>query len=233
MADKAIISTKKLTAIADAIRGKNMSADTYTPDEMAAAISNIGTDDSSKIINSIIDGSITGIFNSEVTSIEKSTFYSRKQLTSANFPLVTRIGETAFYGCSLLTSVNFPLVTEVGNYAFAHCKALTSVNFPLVTKIITHTFWYCDSLTSVNFPLVTYIDYEAFYNCWSLSTVIIGTSELCELSSTSAFGETPIAEGTGYIYVADSLVDQYKAATNWSVFANQIKPISEYKEKEN
>ena len=41
------------------------------------------------------------------------------------------------------------------------------------------------------------------------------------------FYNTAIENGTGYIYVPDSLVDSYKTATNWSTYASQIKPISE------
>ena len=33
-----------------------------------------------------------------------------------------------------------------------------------------------------------------------------------------------------YIYVPDDLVENYKTATNWSVYASQIKPLSEYVE---
>ena len=33
-----------------------------------------------------------------------------------------------------------------------------------------------------------------------------------------------------YFYVPDDLVDDYKAATNWNAYANQIKPLSEYVE---
>ena len=36
-----------------------------------------------------------------------------------------------------------------------------------------------------------------------------------------------IIRGTGYIYVQDNLVEQYKSATNWSTYADQIKPLSE------
>lgn len=41
---------------------------------------------------------------------------------------------------------------------------------------------------------------------------------------------TAIASATGYIYVPQSLVDQYKAATNWATYANQIRAIEDYPE---
>lgn len=39
---------------------------------------------------------------------------------------------------------------------------------------------------------------------------------------------TPIRQGTGYIYVPFTLVEAYKAADNWSTFANQIRAIEDY-----
>lgn len=61
---------------------------------------------------------------------------------------------------------------------------------------------------------------------------ILNTETVCVLVDKIAFNSTPIANGTGYIYVPDALVNDYKKATNWSVYANQIKPLSEYVESE-
>ena len=55
---------------------------------------------------------------------------------------------------------------------------------------------------------------------------------MCVLADKDAFQGTLIASGNGYIYVPDELIEQYKTATNWSVYANQIKPLSEYVESE-
>ena len=55
---------------------------------------------------------------------------------------------------------------------------------------------------------------------------------MCTLANTNAFTNTPIESGTGYIYVLDELVDSYKSATNWSTYAEQIKPISELEASE-
>lgn len=45
--------------------------------------------------------------------------------------------------------------------------------------------------------------------------------------TTLQFNNTKIANDEGYIYVPNYLVDSYKATTNWSNHAAQIKPISE------
>ena len=63
-----------------------------------------------------------------------------------------------------------------------------------------------------------------------LSTLVIKGATVPQLASTSVFDNTPIANGTGSIYVLDALVEQYKVATNWAIYADQIKPLSEYTE---
>lgn len=68
---------------------------------------------------------------------------------------------------------------------------------------------------------------NAFYNCSSLEALIIRGTNVMTNSSTGTFTGSAIAKGTGYIYVPDALVDSYKTATNWSVYADQIKPLSE------
>ena len=67
-------------------------------------------------------------------------------------------------------------------------------------------------------------------NCKNLSALLLANDKVCTLANSNAFTGTPIASGTGYIYVNDDLVDTYKSATNWTVYKNQIKPISEYVE---
>ena len=51
---------------------------------------------------------------------------------------------------------------------------------------------------------------------------------MATLGGKGAFNMSPIASGTGYIYVPAALVDSYKAASNWSTYANQIRAIEDY-----
>lgn len=74
---------------------------------------------------------------------------------------------------------------------------------------------------------ITEIGATAFRECGNLSAIVIHSNIVPTLSNSNAFMLTPIADGTGYIYVLDNLVEDYKAATNWSTYANQIKSINE------
>jgi hypothetical protein len=84
-------------------------------------------------------------------------------------------------------------------------------------------------VTKVELDVCSKIDTLAFYFCGKLETLILRKSDaICTLSATGAFTGTPIASGTGYIYVPLALVDTYKTATNWSTYAAQIRAIEDY-----
>lgn len=99
-------------------------------------------------------------------------------------------------------------VTAIGDYAFANNTALTRVSFPAVTSISA----------------------SAFAGCSKLTTVILGVGSVATLNNASAFTSTPIASGTGYIYVPAALVDSYKANSEWATYANKIRAIEDYPE---
>ena len=174
---------------------------------------------------------LTSVDFPAATTIGDSAFSSCSALTNVALPAAITIRSYAFSSCSNLTSIALPAATTIGSSAFSSCSKLTSVDFPAATTIGNSAFYGCSKLTSVDFPAATTIGNSAFYGCSKLTSVVLRkTDTICELSGTSVFNNTPIKSGTGYIYVPDALVDQYKAATNWSTYAANIKPLSEYTE---
>lgn len=89
-----------------------------------------------------------------------------------------------------------------------------------VTSIREYAFYNCSNLTSMILPLVTSIEAYAFYGCTSLVALYIGTESdtVCTLSNSNA-----IPSSVTDIYVPEALVESYKAAANWSDFADKIK----------
>ena len=210
-----------------------------------------GGSNESATANAIIEGTTTEIANDTVISLRRYALAGFKTLTSVYFPAVTSLGEYAFYSCTNLSSVDIPAATSIGGYAFQYCSALTSVYFPAVTTVETTAFSNCSALVSVRFPAAETFGSSVFKNCSSLMTadfaaaksfgniafsscsaltcLIIRTIEKpCTLYGKSDLNNTPIANGTGYIYVPADLVDSYKAATNWAVHANQFRALEDY-----
>ena len=179
----------------------------------------------------LMDFKIGDFNDNEITKVREYAFYEKKSLTSINLPACTRIDYSAFRECTKLKSINVPVCTIIDNSAFDSCESLTSIDLPACTSIYYGAFMNCTKLTSINLPVCTSISSSVFNSCTKLTSIkLANASKICTLSNSDAFKNTPIANKAGYIYVPDELVEQYKKATNWSVYANQIKPLSEYTE---
>lgn len=142
------------------------------------------------------------------------------QDTSGEDGLVTRIP----------TTYTNDRVTEIGSYAFRQYTTLEDVHFQAVTNVKASAFYKCTGLKVAEFGTMVIINSSAFGDCSSLASIILRSEEMSVLNNSSALTGTPIANGTGFIYVDNDLVENYKTATNWSNYANQIKPISELEE---
>ena len=174
--------------------------------------------------------SLTNIDLPKATFIQNNAFENCTSLTTIDLPNVTSIGNWAFDNCTSLTTIDLPNVTSIGDDAFHYCESLTTIDLPNVTSIDYGAFSNCTSLSSIDLPKVTEIDRTAFINCISLSTLILRSNTLCDLLDTGAFSNTPIKNGTGYIYVPKALIEDYKVDTNWSTYESQFRAIEDYPE---
>jgi hypothetical protein len=98
-----------------------------------------------------------------------------------------------------------------------------------VTTPGTNAFMQCANLSVADLPNITTITWMMFGDT-NLTTLILRSPTMCVLGNTNAFDNTPIKNGHGYIYVPSALVDEYKAATNWSTYAGRIRAIEDYPE---
>ena len=173
---------------------------------------------------------LAGDFKTEIESIQDYlAVLANKQLTEYSSEEVSgSIAASAFSDQPNLVSVNLPNWTGGGSYAFQTCPKLTTVGCQGLQAVGSYCFSGCKSLERIELPSLTYLSQGAFNSCEKLTTVIIGTensTNVATLQNANAFTKTPIESGTGFVYVRDILVDQYK--TKWSAIASQIKPHSE------
>lgn len=178
------------------------------------------------------DRKIGTLLSTEITKVRDYGLYERESLMAIDLPNCINVGSYAFSYCTALENVNLPECTDVGSYAFYNCEKLQNVNIPKCTIIKNRTFQYCN-FKKIDLNFVEKIEAGAFWNCTALECVkILNTETVCVLANKNAFSRTLIETGNGYIYVPDELIEQYRTATNWSAFANQVKPLSEYVESE-
>lgn len=167
------------------------------------------------------------ILGDNASYIQASMFEKCYSLQSVVIPeSVKYIYQNCFNSCYALHSLIIPTgVTTLNTYAFSGLYSLQSINIPTgVTTLDSYIFENCHSLRSITIPVgVTSIKSYAFEYCYSLSTIYCLATTPLTLSSDAFYGVSNLSA----IYVPDASVETYKAATNWSSYAEKILPISQ------
>ena len=175
-------------------------------------------------INTTIANTLTAIGK---TPTDIDQIISRT-ITYVNNDTATAIGTNAFANCSSLETCILPNATsDVGGSAFNSCISLNTVELPKVTALQGNAFYGCASLVEITLPAIINIETRAFRNCYSLTKLVLPGNRVVSLNAADVFDNTPIASGTGYVYVHPNRLSSYKSATNWSTIKNQIKSTEE------
>lgn len=182
-------------------------------------------------VGQIVDGSITELTAGDLegaTKLRDSIFSQYSSLTKVAIPSsVISIGNEAFYNCRSLTNITIGNgVTSIGESAFYGCSSLTSVTIPdSVTSISSGAFNSCTSLKSITIPSnVTSIGSAALRIGGGANEVII---TMLPTTPPTIASNTFTAEYLNKIIVPKGTSETYKAATNWSAFADYIEEAEE------
>ncbi len=184
-----------------------------------------------------------------LVSIGQYAFSGCTVLTGIDLPSgLKSIGNYAFQSCLTISSMVFPAsLTSIGSYAYSGCTSLTSVTLPEdLTSLPTGCFSGCIRLVSISWPTaLTTIGNNAFEGClfkndnYALelpsSVTAIGNNAFGHLHhlvlpSTAAISiqsNSFLADYT-FLYVPANMVEMYKVRTNWSNYAERLRPISDY-----
>ena len=152
---------------------------------------------------------------------------TQMQLTAGIPESVAVIRTLAFYTCRALTEdINLPNLTTLEARAFESSGVIKVSNLGKITTLLgaasQGVFRSCTNLEEITLPAtLTTIQQQAAYGCSRLTTITCLATTPPSLANTNAFGGCPLE----HIYVPAESVETYKAATNWSSFANIIEAI--------
>lgn len=223
---------------------------TYTAPEnvdgYSPVVVNVPSIDTGKngLYRSLLLNTATEFVDDTITEIGSVSFMAnRTSLVYVSLPNVatTGAGSKMFQFCTNLKIVdlkNYPLTSSTGvsNRNFEGCTSLVYARFG--DSIGTGYACFPNSIKTLNFKSLTQYanDGHSVSVCKDLRTLILGGKTVTTLININYFNtQSPIALGTGSIYVPDKDADgndlpsQYKSATNWNVdpIVNCIKGYSE------
>ena len=220
---------EKLTAIADAIRGKTGKEDKLTLEQMVTEIEGIEVGGNTEMEDSLVARNSTEYVNDRVESIGYQAFRYYTSLKRCSFANVKTVSSYAFSDCSALEQINIPNAITLGGRMLSACSSIKTLHLPKVTTLSDYALVSC-GLTKVKFDVITRIAQKTFSASSNFETLILATPTFVTLANVNAFDSTLIANGTGYIYVPKALIEQYKVATNWINFSEQFRAIEDYPE---
>lgn len=166
--------------------------------------------DASILESLITNTAIDKFYDTQITTITNSNVFKSANIGVINMPNVKSIGYQGFYGCKA-TEIRF-----TGLQTFS--QGSTFMSMPNLVKAVFGTS--CSSLPN-----------QCFNSCSKLATLVLPYNGVVNINATSNNGSlmnSAIANGTGYVYVPSAQVDNYKANSNWSAYANQIRAIEDY-----
>lgn len=193
------------------------------------------------------------IVNSWLETIDASEFSGtsfslQKLIKKADIPEgFTNINQDAFKDAINLTDVSIPRsVDYLANKSFYNCPKLSGITFNGSLRTFGDDCFYgCTSLTSMTVPSgITLLGEECFRGCTNLRSIDIPNTiqtigRYCfhsnpSLTSVTIHADTPPSIGTYTLvgsdncnyYVPCQSVAAYKAATNWSAYADRIYGIA-------
>lgn len=184
------------------------------------------------------------------TTVGDYAFQYCYNIENIKIPKVSSLKNYLFSYCYKLNSLDVSEKAErLSAYCFERCYSLNNFDLSNITLASETCCLFntgfgvivlpnCTSLgaytgagtrtSTIDLSKSITISENKFKNAYSLVHLILRRDAICPLTHTSAFENTPIGDGLGWIYVPTDLVDSYKTETNWSTYADQIVSIDEY-----
>lgn len=218
----------KLQGVIDKAQAATTMPDATVTGQMDALIDQYLSNEDA-VANQILDNSLRRL-TSAVKTVSNKKFSSCTALEEVNLPSVEIVGSAAFTYCTNIRKVYMPVCKKIEDEAFGAWTPMTTEKFyaPKLQELGTNALLSQSKLRRLDFHEIQRINKGALQSTKELKTLIIRSAEPCLLLNANALSDSPIKSGTGYIYVPRALIDVYRTATNWTVYAAQFRAIEDY-----
>lgn len=228
-----------LTAIADAIRAKNGTADKLDPQDYADEITALptgggGDPETEELYNALYNRSVTDeqcirIFKkSKDTKVADFAFAycnGLKNLVFDDTQKVTRIGQASFVQCGNLKSVEMAAdskINRLDTQAFLNCINLESVVFSKALNYMNYSFYGCSALKTVKFRSPCPIKYYDFQGCTALELWDFSEVEGDTLPALTATASQMNSWSKLKVLVPVGWMRSMKQAADWATHKDRI-----------
>lgn len=189
-------------------------------------------------LNDFLNGDLTSYVNNEVTSIRASCFMNMPRLEKVRLDNALNILQQSFNGCTRLKHLYLPKVQTINSSASGFISN-TQIENLILPELISFSDWYTFYLATLRrliAPKCTTVqphtpfiqDTIRLLDCRLCFEISQANLEIYICRSTSTIPKLSNANfirNIKEIYVTETIIEQFKTATNWSVYADKIKPI--------
>lgn len=166
----------------------------------------------------------------EYVAVSSKTYFSGLRYFSKCYSLkyitfntrTSNISEEAFYECSSLDNISFGNVSAISKNAFYNCYSLYNIKLPIYMSVFEEScFSNCCSVTYLFIPFIlSDISNSVFQRMYGVKIFDFSTCmQVPSLSNSNAFAGL---SNDYVIKVPANLLDEWKAAPNWSNIARHI-----------
>lgn len=189
-------------------------------------------------LNDFLNGDLTSYVNNEVTSIRASCFMNMPRLEKVRLDNALNILQQSFNGCTRLKHLYLPKVQKIdsGTSGFINNTQIENLILPELINFGDWYTFYLATLRRLIAPKCTTIQPHAPF---MQDTIRLLDCRLCfetsqanlEIYICRSTSTIPKLSNANYIrnikeiYVTETIIEQFKTATNWSVYVDKIKPI--------
>lgn len=203
-------------------------------DALVKAIDSIST---SQGLDDYIKDDLVDYINQKLMQLGQYKFYYMPTIHNVKCDAVINIEKYTLYSCPSLKHLYFPSVVSIGEYVF-HTLGCENLILPNLKTMGLACFVNTTTLKRLIIPKCISLSDHA---CSTTGIYLLdaGNTSLIPSSSTmpnltilvlrnnvlTTLGNRSCIQSVEEIYVPQDLIESYKVATNWSVYADKFKPL--------